>query len=401
MGMKKITLLGATGSIGRQTLDVIARNPGLYEIYALTANTSVTGLYNDCIQYTPRYAVLRDAAAAERLDMLLKAAGSSVQVLSGEEALCAVASDPAVDVVMAGIVGGDGLRASLAAAQSGKTVLLANKEALVMSGTLFMQAAKGSGATIIPVDSEHNAVFQCWHDRENAKQVQVIDKVYLTASGGPFLHYPPHLLDQVTPEQAVAHPNWSMGQKISVDSATMMNKALELLEATFLFDLPYEDVGIVLHPQSTVHAMVAYQDGSVLAHMGEPDMRVPISHALGWPQRIISGAKRLRLLDVATELTFLPLNEAQYPCMPLAREAAASGQAANIVLNAANEVAVATFLSRRCRYTDISRVIAYALEHTTLMAIHTIADVLTQDRLAKEVAAQAVQTLKQEAPLYV
>lgn len=394
-----ITILGSTGSIGQQTLDVIGRHPDLYQVYALTANTTVPRMYDDCLKYQPSYAVMRDPAAAERLETLLRGAGSHIKVLSGEQALCDVASADAVDVVMAGIVGGDGLNASMAAAQTGKVILLANKEALVMSGTLFMQAAQNSGATIIPVDSEHNAVFQCWHDRQHTRAM--LDKIYITASGGPFLHYPAHLMDQVTPAQAVAHPNWSMGQKISVDSATMMNKALELIEASFLFDMPYEDIGVVLHPQSTVHAFVAYQDGSVIAHMGEPDMRIPISYALGWPERIVSGAKRLRLLDVATELSFLPLNEAQFPCMALARSAAARGQAANIVLNAANEVAVAAFLAHRLRYTDIARVIAYALTHTTLMTITSIADVLTQDAHAKDIAIAGVNSMKQEAPLYV
>jgi 1-deoxy-D-xylulose-5-phosphate reductoisomerase len=397
--MRKITILGSTGSIGQQTLDVIARHPDLYQVYALTANTSVTSMLQDCLQFHPEVAVLRDPDAAARLEVLLRSSGSAVTVLSGEQALCDVASASCVDVVMAGIVGGDGLSASLAAAQSGKTVLLANKEALVMSGTLFMDAAKHSGATIIPVDSEHNAVFQCWHDRQYSKAM--LDKIYLTASGGPFLHYPAHLMKDVTPAQAVAHPNWSMGQKISVDSATMMNKALELIEASFLFEMPYDDIGVVLHPQSTVHAFVAYQDGSVIAHMGEPDMRIPISYALGWPTRIQSGAKRLRLLDVATELTFLPLNEAQFPCMALARSAAARGQAANIVLNAANEVAVAAFLAQRIRYTDIARVIDYALTHATLMTITSIVDVLTLDAHAKDIAKAGVNTMKQEAPLYV
>lgn len=397
--MKSLTILGSTGSIGQQTLDVVARHPDEYTIYALTANTSVKRMYEDCLKFIPRVAIMRDEQSAERLAYLLKQVGSTVEVLSGTQALCDVASAESVDIVMAAIVGGDGLAASLAAANSGKKILLANKEALVMSGSLFMQAARQSGATIIPVDSEHNAVFQCWHDSQQTRSM--LDKIYLTASGGPFLHYPSHLLDQVTPAQAVAHPNWRMGQKISVDSATMMNKALEIIEASFLFDIPYEDIGVVLHPQSTVHAFVAYQDGSVIAHMGEPDMRIPISYAMGWPHRIISGAKRLRLLDVATELTFLPLNEAQYPCMAHARSAAALGQAANIVLNAANEIAVAAFLAHHLRYTDISRVIAYALTHTQLMSITSITDVLNQDAHAKDVARMGLHTMKQEAPLYV
>lgn len=397
--MRMLTILGSTGSIGQQTLDVVARHPDLYQIYALTANTSVIRMHQDCMVHQPRYAVMRDPASAERLETLLRASGSAVQVLSGEQAICDVASADPVDVVMTGIVGGDGLHASLAAAQSGKIILLANKEALVMSGTLFMDAAQASGATIIPVDSEHNAVFQCWQDMQNTRAL--IDKIYITASGGPFLHYPSHLLDHVTPAQAVAHPNWSMGQKISVDSATMMNKALELIEASFLFNMPYDDIGVILHPQSTVHAFVAYQDGSVIAHMGEPDMRIPISYALGWPTRIVSGAKRLRLLEMATELSFLPFNETQYPCMALARSAARRGQAGNIVLNAANEVAVAAFLAQRIRYTDIVRVIDATLAQATLMTITSIVDVLTLDAHAKEIATQGVNMMKQEAPLYV
>lgn len=391
---EKITLLGATGSIGQQTLDIIRLHPEQFEVFALTANTSVQIILRDCLEFKPKYAVMRDAAAAEQLRAALNEQGSNTEVLSGEQALCDVASAPEVSRVMAAIVGAGGLLSSLAAAKAGKTILLANKEALVMSGQLFMQAVADNKATLLPVDSEHNGIFQCWQKREE------IAKIYITASGGPFLDWPTAKLATITPQQAVSHPNWAMGQKISVDSATMVNKGLELIEAHYLFNLPNESVDILLHPQSLVHALVEYIDGSVITHMGAHDMRVAISHTLAWPKRIASGAPRLDLLAENATLDFKPIDEERFPCLKLAKSARDEGACAHVILNAANEIAVAAFLQNKMRFVDIARIIEETLAQQNRWPIHNIEDVLEVDKQARMQASQTIQSL-QESVDYV
>jgi 1-deoxy-D-xylulose-5-phosphate reductoisomerase len=381
--MKNITLLGSTGSIGRQTLDILRLHPDHFRVYALTANTNHSVLFKQCMEFQPRFAIMNSQQAAEFLQQTLKAEGSQTQVLFGEAALTQVASDPEVDLVMAAIVGAAGLLPNLAAAKSGKTLLLANKEALVMSGRLFIQAVKDHGATLIPVDSEHNAVYQCWQGEKKS-----IRKVYLTASGGPFLGLSPSQLTKITPAQAVAHPNWSMGQKISVDSATMMNKGLEVIEASYLFDLPASQIGVILHPQSIAHAFVEYIDGSVLTHMGHHDMRVAISYALGYPERIDSGAPRLGLLTHPAALDFRPLNAGDFPCFDLCMQAHQAGESAIIALNAAIEIAVQKFLNQTCTYLDIPQIIESTLDNHLSMSIQSIEDILTVDQHARQLAQE-------------
>ncbi|MFM1991799.1 MAG: 1-deoxy-D-xylulose 5-phosphate reductoisomerase [Pseudomonadota bacterium] len=350
--MQRITILGATGSIGESTLDVVARHPDRFEVFALTARRSHERLLEQCLAHRPAYAVLTDPAAADALRRGLATAGARTEVLDGPDASARVAAASECDLVMAAIVGAAGLAPTLAAARAGKTILLANKEAIVMAGPVFLAAARDGGARILPIDSEHNAVFQCLPDDGGREGVS---RIVLTASGGPFRAMPVERMAEVTPEQAVAHPNWVMGRKISVDSATMMNKGLELIEAHFLFDMPADRLDVVIHPQSIVHSMVEYVDGSILAQLGNPDMRTPIAHALAWPRRIASGVS---MLDLATHgrLDFERPDAARFPCLRLAREALAAGAAAPCVLNAANEVAVDAFLEGRIRFTDIARV---------------------------------------------
>jgi 1-deoxy-D-xylulose-5-phosphate reductoisomerase len=350
--MQRITILGATGSIGESTLDVVARHPERFAVFALTARHSHGRLLEQCLAHRPAYAVLADPAAAATLRAALAAAGSRTEVLEGPQAAADVASASECDLVMAAIVGAAGLEPTLAAARAGKTVLLANKEAIVMAGPVFLAAVREGGARVLPIDSEHNAVFQCLPADGRRQGVR---RIVLTASGGPFRSLDAARMAAVTPAQAVAHPNWSMGRKISVDSATMMNKGLELIEAHFLFDMPAERLDVVIHPQSIVHSMVEYVDGSILAQLGHPDMRTPIAHALGWPERIDSGVS---LLDLAAHgrLDFERPDAARFPCLRLAREALDAGAAAPCVLNAANEVAVDAFLDGRIRFTDIARV---------------------------------------------
>ena len=357
MTLQHITILGATGSIGVSTLDVVARHPERYRVFALTANGNVERLAEQVQATRPRYAVMRDEASAERLRALLHHSQPDTEVLAGEQALCDVASHAGVDVVMAAIVGGAGLMPTLAAARAGKKVLLANKEALVMSGSLFMQAIRDSGAQLLPIDSEHNAIFQCMplNYADGLGQVGV-RRILLTGSGGPFRTTDLTLLPDVTPEQACAHPNWSMGRKISVDSATMMNKGLELIEACWLFHTTPAQIDIVIHPQSVIHSMVEYVDGSVLAQLGNPDMRTPIAHALAWPQRIESGVSSLDIIRTA-RLDFAAPDVERFPCLQLAIEAAGRGGNAMIALNAANEIAVQAFLDRQLRFTDIATTI--------------------------------------------
>ena len=385
-----VALLGSTGSIGDSTLDVIARHPERFQVIALTANSRVKKLLEQCVRFQPQYAVMANADAATRLQKELQIAAPDVQVLSGVDSLVKVASLEAVDCVMAGIVGAAGLLPSLAAVRAGKRVLLANKEALVMSGSLFMQAVKESGATLLPVDSEHNAILQCLpEDYRPGMPPGGVRRIMLTASGGPFRTLPVNKLGSVTPEQACAHPNWVMGRKISVDSATMMNKGLELIEAGWLFGLPMEQIEVLLHPQSIIHSLVEYEDGSVLAQMGNPDMRIPISHALGWPQRITSGAGQLDLQAVGT-LQFEAPDSDRYTCLGLATADWQTGDTAPVILNAANEVAVQAFLERRIGFTAIHTVIRETLEKCVLHDVDSLQTILADDSAARAVALECI-----------
>ncbi len=385
-----ITILGSTGSIGLSTLDVVARHPDRYRVVALTANTRVEKLAAQCVQFQPRYAVMSDTDAATRLQALLKDRAPDVEVLSGQEALVRVAGLPEVTHVMAAIVGAAGLLPSLAAANSGKHVLLANKEALVMSGALFMEAVQRNHATLLPIDSEHNAIFQCLPDNYQAGTApRGVRRVVLTASGGPFRALPLNQLDGVTPEQACAHPNWDMGRKISVDSATMMNKGLEVIEAGWLFGLGADRIRVVLHPQSLVHSLVEYDDGSMLAQLGNPDMRIPISHALGWPDRITSGADGLDLVEHGL-LQFEAPDETRFPCLSLATAALETGGTAPAILNAANEIAVAAFLDRRIPFTAIPRVIEDTLGQCAVHPADTLQVILDDDAVARTTATELI-----------
>lgn len=393
LSAQSLTVLGSTGSIGVNTLDVVARHPSL-TIYALTAGSNDALMLEQCLAFTPQVAVMADADAAQRLKAALTDAGSQTRVEQGDDALAAVAAAEAVDTVMAAIVGAAGMLPALAAAKAGKKVLLANKEALVMTGELFMRAARDSGATILPIDSEHNAIFQCLPASGQTEpgcdlRSQGVRRVVLTASGGPFLHADPQTLAAVTPAQACNHPNWSMGRKISVDSATMMNKGLEYIEACYLFDLQPAQVDVVIHPQSIVHSMVEYHDGSVLAQMGSPDMRVPIAHALAWPQRVDSGAS---FLDLATspDLQFYQPDLERFPCLALGIEAARQGGYVPATLNAANEVAVAAFLDGKLRFTDIAAVVSDTLARITCTEPLSLAMIQQVDEEARAVAAGLV-----------
>lgn len=377
--MKAITILGATGSIGLSTLDVIAQHPSRFKVFALTANHSVDKLFHQCLQFQPRYAVMADEARANQLAQQLRQRDCVTEVLAGEQALADVAAHSDTDYVMAAIVGAAGLVPSLAAAKAGKRVMLANKEALVMSGKLFMDTIDQSGAELLPIDSEHNAVFQCLPvDKCNG-----VEKVLLTASGGPFRTWAAERLNTVTPEQAVAHPNWSMGQKISVDSATLMNKGLEVIEACWLFNVPASQVEVIVHPQSTIHSMVAYNDGSVLAQLGNPDMRTPIAYALGWPQRLPSGVKPLDLLSVA-RLDFEQPDMKRFPCLGLAYEAHERGGYATVALNAANEMAVQAFLERRISFQAIPQLVAEVMRAAKSGTAYDLNDILIQDGESRE-----------------
>ncbi|MGB4073198.1 1-deoxy-D-xylulose-5-phosphate reductoisomerase [Pseudomonas sp.] len=386
--LQQITVLGATGSIGLSTLDVIARHPERYQVFALSGFSRLTELEALCMIYRPRFAVVPDAAAAQHLQSGLRAAGLSTQVLHGQDGLCQVAAHPEVDAVMAAIVGAAGLPPTLAAVEAGKKVLLANKEALVMSGALFMQAVRKSGAVLLPIDSEHNAIFQCLPgDYARGLQQVGVRRILLTASGGPFREMPLDQLRAVTPEQACAHPNWSMGRKISVDSASMMNKGLELIEACWLFDAKPAQVEVVVHPQSVIHSLVDYVDGSVLAQLGNPDMRTPISHALAWPERIDSGVAPLDLFAIA-RLDFQAPDEQRFPCLRLARQAAEAGGTAPTMLNAANEVAVAAFLDRRIRFPQIAGIIEDVLQAESAQPVASLDTVLAADSRARGLAEQ-------------
>jgi 1-deoxy-D-xylulose-5-phosphate reductoisomerase len=384
--MQRITILGATGSIGVSTLDVIARHADQYQVYALSAHGRVEALAEQCERFKPKHAVVGSAAAAEQLSSLLRAKHLDIAVAYGEEALCAIASASEVDAVMAAIVGAAGLAPTLAAARAGKKVLLANKEALVMSGQLFMDAVRENGATLLPIDSEHNAIFQSLpHDYARQPAPSGVAKILLTASGGPFLTRDVDTLGTVTPEQACKHPKWAMGRKISVDSATMMNKGLEVIEAHWLFGAPAAQIEVVIHPQSVVHSMVSYVDGSVLAQLGNPDMRTPIAHALAYPRRFESGVAQLDLTQMGG-LFFERPEMARFPCLALAFRALEEGGTAPALLNAANEVAVQAFLDLRIRFDQIAPVIAHVLDTVPNTPAASIAAVMAQDALARDCA---------------
>lgn len=387
-----VTVLGATGSIGVNTLDVIARHPNRFRVVALTANQDVERLLEQCRRHRPEYAVMVSEVAAAQLEARIRAEGLPVQVLCGIEGLCWVATLPHVSTVMAAIVGAAGLLPALAAAGAGKRILLANKEALVMSGRLFMDQIRQGGAELLPVDSEHNAVFQCMPEGYAQGLAQKgVRQILLTASGGPFRTRMLSELENVTPEEACAHPNWVMGRKISVDSATMMNKGLEVIEACWLFNATPDQVQVVLHPQSVIHSMVEYVDGSVLAQLGSPDMRTPIAHALAWPARVEAGVKRLDLVEVA-QLNFERADFERFPCLRLAYEAMQHGGTATAILNAANEVAVAAFLERRLRFTAIAGVIEHTLGACPVREADSLEVVLVADEEARQVANDVINS---------
>ncbi|MDK7242410.1 1-deoxy-D-xylulose-5-phosphate reductoisomerase [Neisseria subflava] len=379
MTQQVLTILGSTGSIGESTLDVVSRHPEKFRVFALAGHRQVDKLVAQCKQFRPEYAVVGDAGHAAELEKKLKQEGIDTQVLYGAQALIDVASADEVSGVMCAIVGAAGLPSALAAAQKGKTIYLANKETLVVSGALFMETARQNGAAVLPIDSEHNAIFQVLpRDYTGRLNEHGINSIILTASGGPFLNTDLSTFDSITPEQAVKHPNWSMGRKISVDSASMMNKGLELIEAHWLFNCPPEKLEVVIHPQSVIHSMVRYRDGSVLAQLGNPDMRTPIAYCLGLPERIDSGVGELDF-GALSALTFQKPDFDRFPCLKLAYQAMNAGGAAPCVLNAANEVAVAAFLDKRIKFTDIAQVVAHCLAQDFSDGRHDIEGLLAQD----------------------
>ncbi|TWG79728.1 1-deoxy-D-xylulose 5-phosphate reductoisomerase [Cupriavidus gilardii J11] len=386
--MRRITVLGATGSIGDSTLDVVRRHPDRYAVHALTAHRQLDKLAERCIEFRPARAVVATAEAAATLRTRLAAAGLATEVLHGEAALAQVAADADADTVMAAIVGAAGLRPTLAAACAGKRVLLANKEALVMSGAIFMDAVREHGATLLPIDSEHNAIFQCL-PADDPRYRAGVARVVLTASGGPFRTRDPATLHDISPDEACAHPNWVMGRKISVDSATMMNKGLEVIEAHWLFGAPVDRIQVLIHPQSIVHSMVAYADGTVLAQLGNPDMRTPIAYGLAYPERIDAGVSPLDLA-AAGALSFEAPDLQRFPCLGLAFDALREGGVAPAVLNAANEVAVDGFLRGVIRFTDIAGIVARVLDSGPREAADTLDTVLAADAAARQSAAALI-----------
>jgi len=389
--MQNITILGATGSIGVSTLDVLSRHPEHYAVYALSAQNRVEELAAQCEKFHPEVAVVGSADAAQKLTRILREKNLKTEVEFGEAALCAIASAPGCDTVMAAIVGAAGLAPTLAAACAGKKVLLANKEALVMSGQLFMDAVSGNGATLLPIDSEHNAIFQCLPSTYQRSPIaHGIAKILLTASGGPFLTRAVDTLDTVTPDEAVAHPNWVMGRKISVDSATMMNKGLEVIEAHWLFGAAASQIEVVIHPQSVIHSLVAYVDGSVLAQLGNPDMRTPIAHALAYPARMVSGVAPVDLTQVG-RLAFERPDFSRFPCLKLAYDALQAGGIAPAILNAANEAAVDAFLNRRIGFREIDQIIAKVMDKLPNGAVTDIDALMTQDRRARDLAYSLIK----------
>ena len=393
--MKGLCILGATGSIGESTLDVVARHPDQYKVVALTANTNTDTLFQQCITHKPEYVVVVDEIKATLFKEKVRQHSelSSIQVMSGSKALEVVSTLENVDSVMAAIVGAAGLLPSLAAAKAGKAVLLANKEALVMSGNIFMQAVQDAGAKLLPIDSEHNAIFQCmpagYVAGESTKQVR---RILLTASGGPFRETPVEELYEVTVEQAVAHPKWDMGRKISVDSATMMNKGLELIEACLLFNMSPDDIQVVIHKQSIIHSMVDYVDGSVLAQMGNPDMRIPIAHAMAWPDRFDSGVEPLNIFDVK-QMDFEEPNLERFPCLRLAYEAITAGGIMPTVLNASNEIAVDEFLNERIKFTDIPVIIEKCMSQFSADVADSLEMILQIDKQAREQSHKIIEEM--------
>ncbi len=384
--LQSITVLGSTGSIGKSTLDVVARHPDKYQIYALTAYQQDELLFEQCCRFKPRFAVMLDEQASKRLGQRIITAGLKTEVLCGLEALEQVSSSPDVHAVMAAIVGAAGLRPTLAAARAGKRILLANKETLVMAGRIFMDAVHQSGSPLLPIDSEHNAIFQALPNKYSGDLAAGgVSKILLTASGGPFRNTPLSDLQQVTPEQACAHPNWSMGRKISVDSATMMNKGLEVIEAHWLFNAPADAIQVVIHPQSVIHSMVQYVDGSVLAQLGNPDMRTPIAYGLAYPERIDAGVAALDLFKIA-RLDFVAPDFERFPCLGLAYRALRAGGTAPALMNAANEVAVEAFLDKRIAFLDIPRLIVDVLDKLPYVAVNVLEDVLLADAQARSAA---------------
>mgnify|MGYP005992952619 FL=1 len=391
--MQQLTILGATGSIGVSTLDVVARHPDRFGVYALSGNSRIAELAEQCRRFKPSFAVVADAHAAAQLRERLNSWNIRTEVLWGVEGLCQVSSAKAVDVVMAAIVGAAGLLPTLAAARAGKNVLLANKESLVMAGQLFMDTVQKSGAILLPIDSEHNAIFQCLPRGYDPSEQCGVRKVLLTASGGPFRRMPLNELAAVTPDQACAHPNWQMGRKISVDSATMMNKGLELIEACWLFGLSPNEIDVVIHPQSVIHSMVEYVDGSILAQLGNPDMRTPIAHALAWPERIESGVASLDIIATA-RLDFGAPDLKRFPCLGLAIQAAKAGGSAPAVLNAANEIAVEGFLQGQLSFINIARIVADTLEKHEVSELDSLEHVQQLDTKAREVALKLIRSTR-------
>ncbi len=388
--MQNVTILGSTGTIGQQTLDVIARHPDDYKAYALAANSNVNALLKQCLQFKPQFAVLLDEKAALDLREKLKAQSSTTQVLAGLGGLIQVSSDDEVDSVMAAIVGAAGLQPAMAAAHAGKRILLANKETLVMAGNLFMQAVKAGGATLLPIDSEHNAIFQVMPPQSLAHlQDGGVRKIILTASGGPFRKYTQAQLENVTPELALKHPNWVMGAKITIDSASLMNKGLEVIEAHWLFNAQPSQIEVVVHPQSVIHSMVEYVDGSVLAQLGNPDMRTPIAYALGYPNRIESGVASLDLLGIAN-LEFEAPDTKRFPCLQLAYDALRLGGTAPAILNAVNEVAVAAFLNKQIHFLEIASLIEKALNTIKAAPVTSLAQLIAIDEEARSFAFGAI-----------
>ena len=390
--MQMLSILGATGSIGISTLDVVARHPERFQVFALSGHSKIEELAAQCRQFKPQYAVASDETKADQLQQLLAPECPDTQILSGVEGLCQIPTDPSVDTVMAAIVGAAGLLPTLEAAKSGKRVLLANKESLVMAGPLFMNAVKQGGGTLLPIDSEHNAIFQCLPPEFGVEHRGGVRKILLTASGGPFRKTALNTLSAMTPEQACAHPNWEMGRKISVDSATMMNKGLELIEACWLFSISPKDVDVVIHPQSIIHSMVEYVDGSVLAQLGNPDMRTPIAHALAWPERIDSGVGSLDII-AAAQLDFEAPDLQRFPCLALAMEAARIGGSAPTILNAANEIAVDAFLNQQIPFTGIAEVVGGVLNQLEISEPETLEAVQSCDKKARQSALGLISVL--------
>jgi 1-deoxy-D-xylulose-5-phosphate reductoisomerase len=388
-----VTVLGSTGSVGVNTLDVIARQPGRFRVIALTANSEVERMYEQCLKHHPEYAVMGDTMAAERLHDRLGRVNPDIRVIAGLDGLQQVAALPQTDYVMAAIVGSAGLLPTLAAVRAGKRVLLANKESLVMAGGLFMDEVRRNNATLLPIDSEHNAVFQCMPQNfASGLQTVGVSRILLTSSGGPFRNTPLEHLRQVTPDQACAHPNWVMGRKISVDSATMMNKGLEVIEACWMFNADAEQIQVVVHPQSVIHSLVEYIDGSLLAQLASPDMRIPIAHALAWPERMESGVVPLDLFDVS-RLDFEKPDLERFPCLRLAYAAVKQGGATTTVLNAANEVAVRAFLEKQLLFVDIPAVIEMTLADISRGQASTLQQILEIDSMARQAASRNIKMM--------